>query len=135
MTNYFGNSYGGYPQPQYNNLFAQPTQPQIQMQQPTIIFVSNIAEANTTKPDVTGKPLFFYNKADEEFYIKKYDDYGLAPLKTYKLVVENAKPVTNPFEEGFKSLDSKLDDIKKLLTPTQTQSQQTQNYEDRKNRR
>lgn len=115
MMNY-ANGYGYNPylnnNTQFNNL-----QPQYTQNQPTIIFVSNIAEANTTKPDVTGKPLFFYNKADEEFYIKKYDDFGLAPLKTYKLVVENAEPQINPLVEGFKNLDTKLEDIKKLLTP------------------
>lgn len=98
---------------QFNNL-----QPQYPQTQSTIIFVSNIAEANTTKPDITGKPLFFYNKADEEFYIKKYDDFGLAPLKTYKLVVENSETQINPYLEGFKTLENKLNDIKKLLTPT-----------------
>ena len=115
MMNY-ANQYGYNPylntNTQFNNLQSQYTQPQS-----NIIFVSNIAEANTTKPDVTGKPLFFYNKADEEFYIKKYDDFGLAPLKIYKLVVENAESKTNPYLEGFKNLDTKLDDIKKLLTP------------------
>lgn len=116
MTMNYTNGYGYNPylnnNTQFNNL-----QPQYTQNQPTIIFVSNIAEANTTKPDVTGKPLFFYNKADEEFYIKKYDDFGLAPLKTYKLVVEKAEPQINPLVEGFKNLDTKLDDIKKLLTP------------------
>lgn len=80
-------------------------------------FVSNIAEAIATKPDITGKPLFFYNKAEEEIYIKQYDNTGNAPVKTYKLVVENVQPEINPLVEGFKNLDTKLDDIKKLLTP------------------
>ena len=81
-------------------------------------YVSNISEAIATKPDVTGKPLFFYNKAGEEIYIKQYDATGNAPVKTYKLVVESVEPQPNPYLESFKSLDNKLEDIKKLLTPT-----------------
>lgn len=80
-------------------------------------YVSNISEAIATKPDITGKPLFFYNKAGEEIYIKQYDATGNAPVKTYKLVVENVETQSNPYLESFKLLDSKLDDIKKLLTP------------------
>lgn len=89
-------------------------------QQPVLSgnYVSNIAEAIATKPDITGKPLFFYNKAGEEIYIKQYDNTGNAPVKTYKLVVENTEPQPNPYLESFKLLDSKLDDIKNLLTPT-----------------
>lgn len=81
-------------------------------------YVSNIAEAVATKPDITGKPLFFYNKAEEEIYIKQYDNTGNAPIRTYKLVIENNEIQSNPYLESFKSLDSKLEDIKKLLTPT-----------------
>ena len=88
--------------------------------QPSVLngnYVSNIAEAIATKPDVTGKPLFFYNKAEEEIYVKQYDNTGNAPIKTYKLVVENVEPQYNPYLESFKSLDNKLEYIKKLLTP------------------
>ena len=107
------------------------TQNNFMPQQPLLNgnYVSNIAEAIATKPDVTGKPLFFYNKAEEEIYIKQYDNTGNAPVKTYKLVVENVEPQPNPYLESFKSLDSKLDDIKKLLTPTVIDDN------DRKNRR
>ena len=113
MTMNFNNGYG------YNPYYTPNTQygtfqPQTQN---SIIFVSNVAEANTTKPDITGKPLFFYNKADEEFYIKQYDNVGLAPLKTYKLVVEKVEPQSNPIVDSIKGLNDKLDDIKKLLTP------------------
>jgi len=100
-------------QPNYANL-QQYTQPLPTL---TTTYVSDIAEAIATKPDVTGKPLFFYNKATEEIYLKQYDNTGAAPVKTYKLVVETAQPETNPYLESFKSLDHKLDDIKKLLTP------------------
>ena len=114
MTMNYANNYGynPYNTQQFNGLQNQFIQPQT-----NIIFVSNIAEANATKPDVTGKPLFFYNKADEEFYIKQYDNIGLAPLKTYKLVVETIEPQNNPIVDSIKGLNHKLDDIKKLLTP------------------
>ena len=111
MMNYT-NPYGN---PYYNNnaqFNALQTQPQ-----PSIIFVSNIAEVNATKPDVMGKPLFFYNKADEEVYLKLYDNTGNAPVKTYKLVIETPEPIANPVIEYIKGLDNKLNDIKKLLTP------------------
>lgn len=107
------------------------TQNNFMPQQPMLNgnYVSNIAEAIATKPDVTGKPLFFYNKAEEEIYIKQYDNTGNAPVKTYKLVIENAEPQPNPYLESFKSLDNKLEDIKKLLTPPIVDEN------DRKNRR
>lgn len=108
-------NYGGYNQfvPQYQNMFSQN---QNQMGANTV-FVSDIAEAIATKPDITGKPLFFYNKANEEIYVKQYDNTGAAPVKTYKLFVETQEEKPNPLLENFKSLDNKLDDIKKLLTP------------------
>ena len=83
----------------------------------TTTFVSNIAEAIATKPDVTGKPLFFYNKADEEIYVKQYDNTGVAPVKTYKLVSGNTEQQPNPIFDSIKGLNDKLDDIKKMLTP------------------
>jgi len=113
MMNYnngFGNPYYN---PQINGIQNQFSTPQSF----STIFVSNIAEAIATKPDVTGKPLFFYNKADEEIYIKQYDNTGAAPVKTYKLVVENIEPQQNPILDSIKSLDNKINDIKKLLTP------------------
>ena len=112
VMNYSGyNNYGyNIPQPQ-PNYFNQP-------QNFNATFVSDIAEAVATKPDVTGKPLFFYNKASEEVYIKQYDNTGNAPVKTYKLIVpENIAINNNSYIENFKSLNNKLDDIKKLLTP------------------
>lgn len=106
-------NYGGYNQyiPQYQNMF---NQNQTGM---NTTFVSDIAEAIATKPDVTGKPLFFYNKANEEIYLKQYDNTGAAPIKTYKLVITKEETQTNSYLESFKLLDHKLDDIKKLLTP------------------
>ena len=100
----------------YNNLQPQPNYFN-QQQNFNTTFVSDITEAIATKPDVTGKPLFFYNKANEEIYIKQYDNTGAAPIKIYKLVIQKEEAQTNPYLEKFKSLDHKLDDIKKLLTP------------------
>ena len=100
-------------QPSYNSL------PQYGQNQTTFTttFVSDIAEAIATKPDVMGKPLFFYNKSTEEIYLKQYDNTGAAPIKTYKLVVETNEPQANPVLDSIKGLDNKLNDIKKLLTP------------------
>lgn len=106
-----------YANPYYNN-GTQFNNLQLQSQtQPSVIFVSNVAEVNATKPDITGKPLFFYNKAEEEIYIKQYDNMGLAPLKTYKLVIGESVSTSNPIIDSIKGLNDKLDDIKKLLTP------------------
>lgn len=112
----YGNYNYGYnlPQNQYQNLF---NQPQTQIQQPVITFVSDIAEAIATKPDVMGKPLFFYNVANDEIYKKQYDNTGSAPVKTYKIIIENNVPANNPVLDSIKVLDNKISDIKKLLTP------------------
>ena len=93
------------------------TTTQTQIPSFTTTFVSDIAEAIATKPDVTGKPLFFYNKSNEEIYVKQYDNTGAAPVRTYKLVVENTEPQVNPVLDSIKVLDNKINDIKKLLTP------------------
>ena len=111
MTNYFNGAYN-YP----NNFYAPQSQTNLQSPVFSTTFVSNIAEAIATKPDVTGKPLFFYNKAEEEIYLKQYDNTGNAPVKTYKLAVENHEQA-NPIIDNLKLLDEKLNDIKTLLTP------------------
>ena len=116
MTMNFNGGYGYNPYYNTNNQLNG-FSTQYSQNQPSIIFVSNVAEVNATKPDVTGKPLFFYNKAEEEIYIKQYDNMGLAPLKTYKLVVAENTTTTNPIIDSIKGLNDKLDDIKKLLTP------------------
>lgn len=129
MFNYPNNGYN----PANNWLNNQPYNNFIQPQQNplNINFVSNIAEAVATKPDVNGRPTFFYNKADEEFYIKQYDNTGAAPIKTYKLVISSEQQIeNNPYMQKFQSLDAKLDDIKKLLTPSAIPAE-----EDKKSRR
>ena len=115
MAMNFNNGYGynPYNTNQFSNLQTQYTSTPTF----TTTFVSDIAEAIATKPDVTGKPLFFYNKLAEEIYVKQYDNTGSAPVKTYKLVVEAAEPVANPVLDGIRGLNNQLNDIKKLLTP------------------
>ena len=41
-----------------------------------ILQVSNIEEANATPADLTGSPLFFFNKATKEIYMKQLDQTG-----------------------------------------------------------
>ena len=122
MTNYYG-GYNSFQQPQYQNFMQQNIQPQSF----STTFVSNIAEAIATKPDVTGKPLFFYNKAEEEIYMKQYDNTGNAPVKTYKLTIANNENVSNPIIDNLKLLDEKLNDIKTLLSPTVTEENDKRN--------
>ena len=140
MMNYNNgyNNYGAYnpntwgmTTPNYQQLQQTQNQSLQQNQVPSFstIFVSNIAEAIATKPDVTGKPLFFYNKADEEIYIKQYDNTGAAPVKTYKLIInekngENKEQANSTIiVDSIKELDNKLNEIKNLLIPIPVQSQ------------
>lgn len=49
--------------------------------------VANIEEANACQVDYLGNPLFFYNKAHQEMYLKKFDpESGLVDFKRFKIV-------------------------------------------------
>ncbi len=98
--------------------------PQVQSYQPAqtyqlkMIPVSNIEEANATPVDtLNGFPSFFYNKAQNEIYMKQFNSVsGGAIFQTYKLqLAENqAKPV-DPYETQFMAINEKIDGLYSLL--------------------
>ncbi len=98
-----------------------------------IIPVSNIDEANATPVDLSGNPLFFYNRATKEIYMKQLDQTGAAPLISFtmksqeqiKLSPEQTKPVYD-FQNDLKRLNNKIDDIYKILVPTQNKPKKEQ---------
>ena len=81
-----------------------------------IYSVSNIMEANAT-PVENLEPVFFYNKAENVIYKKQIDGTGAAPIQTFKLSltpIEEEKQ-SNIYEDNFKAINDRLDDIEKLL--------------------
>lgn len=122
MMNY-ANGYGYNPylnpqlQQQMNTVTSQYQQPQ---HLPNVNYVSNIQEAIATKPDLEGKPLFFYNKSANEVYIKQYDATGSAPTLTYRLAendLTNKNEVANviTYEKDFKALNDRLDSFNERI--------------------
>lgn len=90
-----------------------------------ILPVSNIEEANATPVDLSGNPLFFFNRATKEIYMKQLDQTGAAPLISFalkpqesqiKLSQEQTKP-TYDFQNDLRKLNSKVDDIYRVLVP------------------
>ena len=83
-----------------------------------MMLVSNIEEANATPVDtLNGLPSFFYNKAQNEIYLKQFNSVsGGAIFQTYKLqLAENqAKPV-DPYEAQFMAINEKIDGLYSLL--------------------
>lgn len=90
-----------------------------------IIPVSNIEEANATPVDLSGNPLFFFNRATREIYMKQLDQSGAAPLVSFilkpqesqiKLSEQQTKPAYD-FQNDLKKLNEKIDEIRKVLVP------------------
>lgn len=87
-----------------------------------IIQVSNIDEANATPADLSGIPIFFFNKATKEIYMKQLDQTGAAPLITFvlkpqeqtKLSQEQTKPTVD-FQNDLRKLTSKIDKMYDVL--------------------
>lgn len=91
-----------------------------------ILPVSNIDEANATPVDLSGNPLFFFNRATKEIYMKQLDQTGAAPLISFvlkpqesqiKLSQEQTKPVYD-FQNDLKKLNEKVEEIRKVLICT-----------------
>lgn len=90
-----------------------------------ILPVSNIEEANATPVDLSGNPLFFFNRATKEIYMKQLDQTGAAPLISFalkpqesqiKLSQEQTKPVYD-FQSDLRKLNDKVEEIRKILIP------------------
>lgn len=103
--------------PQYNQMRTgayynpvPPQQPQIQFK---IIPVTNKNEADAFIPDVSGSPLFFFNRGTNEIYMKQLDlQTGLAVFKefTEKSVATPVKPVIT-----IEMLNDKIDALKDIV--------------------
>lgn len=83
--------------------------------------VANIDEANATQADMSGNPMFFYNKGQNEIYVKQLNlQSGLANFQTYKLAQapsanENTSIGVNISEKQYKVLTDKLDALYSML--------------------
>lgn len=96
-----------------------------------IVQVSNIEEANATPADLYGNPIFFYNKATKEIYMKQIDQTGAAPLITFmlkpqtqiKLSEEQLKPTVD-FQNDLRKLTSKVDKMYEVLVPNKVKKEQ-----------
>lgn len=132
MMNFSGgynyNQYNPYltPQQRLNQLEAQ--YPQFNQnpipQQNTgfkTIPVSNADEANATQADLSGNPIFFFNKAKGEIYLKQLNlQDGSAIFQTFKLIQvptmnENTLQSINLSEEQYKALNDKLDALYSMI--------------------
>lgn len=100
-------------------LYQQPQSYQLKM-----IPVSNIEEANATPVDtLNGFPSFFYNKAQNEIYLKQFNNVsGGAIFQIYKLqVAENPTRQVDPYEAQFRAINEKIDGLYSLLKPTDSE--------------
>lgn len=97
-----------------------PAYQQPQSYQLKMIPVSNIEEANATPVDtLNGFPSFFYNKAQNEIYMKQFNNVsGGAIFQTYKLqMIENPPKQVDPYEAQFRAINEKIDGLYSLLQP------------------
>lgn len=124
----------------YPNMYRNPYQerlatmeqqayPQVQAYQPAQTYqlkmtpVSNIEEANATPVDtLNGFPSFFYNKAQNEIYMKQFNNVsGGAIFQIYKLqTAENPTKSVDPYEVQFRAINEKIDGLYSLLKPTES---------------
>lgn len=98
--------------------------PQAQTYQFKMMLVSNIEEANATPVDtLNGLPSFFYNKSQNEIYMKQFNSVsGGAIFQTYKLqMVENPAKQADPYEAEFRAINEKIDGLYSLLKPTDSE--------------
>lgn len=132
MMNFTGgynyNQYNPYltPQQRLNQLEAQyPQFTQNPMPQQNTGFktipVSNADEANATQADLSGNPIFFFNKAKGEIYLKQLNlQDGSAIFQTFKLTATPAVNENTPqgvilSERQYKALNDKLDALYSML--------------------
>lgn len=122
---------------QYPQYFNQNVQQAVNTQTGwRILQVSNIEEANATPADLSGNPLFFFNKATKEIYMKQLDQTGAAPLITFnlkpqqqtKLPEEQLKPAID-FQNDLKRLTSKVDKMYDVLVPNNNNKVKKENHQ------
>lgn len=99
-------------QQQYQQQYAQPIQ-----QGYRVIPVSNEQEANATQVDLSGNPIFFYNKGANEVYIKQFNQVtGLADFKRFQIAdVDESMSLTPKatvdYSERLNAIEAKLDSL------------------------
>lgn len=115
MTNY----YGGVPQ----NSVYQPLNNRFSRNQGYVIvyLVSSIKEAEAAQPDQSGNPTFFYNMAQNELYMKQFDNIGRAPLYIYKCSGEYKpqdaeSPIIMDYDKRFNELNGKIDNVAAMIS-------------------
>ena len=110
---------------QYPQYFNQNVQQAVNSQSGwKVMPVSNLEEANATPADLSGNPIFFFNRVSNEIYMKKLDQTGAAPLITFslkpqeqtKLTEEQLKPAVD-FQNDLRRLTSKIDKMYDVLVP------------------
>ena len=122
----------GYANPYQPMLSAQQRIGQFEQQYPHLtqcssqnfitIPVTNIQEANAFRVDLNGTPTFFYNAGNNEVYMKRTNTQtGSADFVLFSKVEptkdeSKLSVVANDYEEDFKVLNKKIDDLHSLLT-------------------
>ena len=98
----------------YNNVYypyqnLQPTQVGYR-----VFPVANIEEANACQVDYQGNPLFFYNKAKQEMYLKKFDpESGLVEFRKFAVSDIPQNEINKP--KGIETLEKEINAIKDEL--------------------
>lgn len=115
MTNYYGSVPQNTTYPPINNRFSR--------NQGYVIvnLVSNIKEAEAAQPDPLGNPTFFYNMAQNELYMKQFNNMGAAPLYIYKCSgeytpQEAATPIIMDYDKRFNELNGKIDNVAAMIS-------------------
>lgn len=82
-----------------------------------VIPVSNEQEANATQVDLSGNPIFFYNKGKNEVYIKQFNQLtGLADFQRFALATMPVNEINEEkglvdYTERLNVIESKLDSL------------------------
>ena len=101
--------------PQYFNQqnYNVPQQPYVNNGR--VVFVTNIEEAKATPADMLGNPIFFYNKAKNEIYIKQTDATGAAPIREYEQKKNDSVAEPSAIEIELQDIKKQLDEINAKL--------------------
>lgn len=77
--------------------------------------VGSIEEAKAAPIDYSGNPVFYYNRAANEVYLKRFDLVGSGKIFFGKYVFEELPEETQQKDE-IKEINDKLNDLYKLLS-------------------
>lgn len=103
----------------YNNVYYpyqnfQPTQVGFR-----VFPVANIEEANACQVDYQGNPLFFYNKAKQEIYLKKFDpESGLVEFRKFEVaeLPHNEIKKSDDIELLYDEINTIKDDLRRVMS-------------------